>query len=187
MRRQVKLLHRKVRKKYEEDCVERGTIVRKDDDLDNSLDEEAQFKACRTVTPLRLSQFQYIPPRLQRILSALRTGVWHPLGIAHEAPKTCKCGATLVRARGVAHMFVCPLTAEQRAMAVPPIESCEQLWSDKLIVLQSIARYALDFKAFLHDAPSSATGNPETSSLSRSLSPAEWSEATATLPNTHQT
>eukprot|EP00744_Colponema_vietnamica_P005523 GILI01008089.1.p1 GENE.GILI01008089.1~~GILI01008089.1.p1 ORF type:complete len:1270 (-),score=143.53 GILI01008089.1:149-3865(-) len=108
----------------------------------------------RTLEPLKLSELSYLPPRQQKILSCLRSGAWHPLGIVHEEHPACKlCGTpnAMGRRRGVAHLFDCPAPAA--ACLRPDTLSLDTLWSGSKSGLATVARYALDFKRLLQNAP----------------------------------
>lgn len=101
----------------------------------------------RTLEPLRLSTTAHIAPRLQKVLSALRSGVWHPLGISETAPVTCICGTKMTRAYGVSHLFTCPHPEAVRLR--PRFASLDALWSSRPSRLQAIGIYALEFKRLL--------------------------------------
>lgn len=108
----------------------------------------------RTLCPLKVSTMDNIAPRLQKTLSCLRSGAWHPLGIVHGEHPTCAvCGTAgaLGRQRGVAHLFTCQ--APEAVNIRPTGISLDTLWSSNTRMLKATAMYALDFKRLLRGAP----------------------------------
>lgn len=146
-------------------------------DYDNSLTDIINFKSSkvtvtrsirydsdlRTLAPLRLSVMRFIAPRLQRVLSCLRSLVWQPLGIAENKARQCVCNEVLFRDKGIHHLFTC--THPEVVRIRPHFASMDALWSYNINCLQAIAIYAVEFKRLLSqrglDASDDDSGLPD--------------------------